>query len=818
MVKKFFLVGLLLLLIPLASAINNGQLDVYYSLEETAGTVVEDVRSGLFNATNTGATININGIIGKSYFFDGTNDAIDLPNKMGLFRDGEWAINMWFNTSGMADNDMVFSSKGEVVLEANVITQNRIRLEATGTGGSKNAISGSLINDTWYMLTFTQNASGLNLFINGKLNATSTAIGVINANVGNSTLMVDATGTRFLEGMLDEISFWNNTLTTSEIVELYNGGAGLGYPFSAIITLDQPEDRFFTSDASENVTFNATVISDPYDMDNATLHIWYNNNSIYRTNFTTLTGTTNVSEWNLTNFGFGTYKWNVELCYNTGTCEWAVSNRTFYASNITEAYSPILVEGQSTGLEMNITFTGIDTSILSALYWNNTKHIPTKNVIGTNKVNFVATLTVPVGTGNLTGTNISHYWNYYFPDGSFDANTTNGYQTVYSVGVDNCSIYTDLIYNFSLLDEETRITLNGTIDVDLEISNLFNTVSLATVNYTVQNVNSTLVCINAGILGNTSVKADGVISYVSPDYVQEFYFIDNETVSSVSHINLHDLLAVDSTSFLFSFIDTDGLRVEEAIVHVDRKYVGDGVFREVERAKTDESGETHVHLVEEDVIYRFRITKGGTLLYTSAEYQAKCLSTPCEIELKATGDFFDFYEDYWDGMEGGYYFVTLNGSSRQISLSFVSNSTAYLNMNLTAYQYVGDGRTIVASNSLNATTGTITLTIPVIFGNETFAYAVYKDNELIVWGWFDLVQKGTDYFGNTLGLILSAFILLTLGLMAVTEGVAVVIFLVLGLVIAGVLRLIDLGWVSLISLVLAGGILVWKLTNRRSRK
>jgi len=44
------------------------------------------------------------------------------------------------------------------------------------------------------------------------------------------------------------------------------------------------------------------------------------------------------------------------------------------------------------------------------------------------------------------------------------------------------------------------------------------------------------------------------------------------------------------------------------------------------------------------------------------------------------------------------------------------------------------------------------------------------------------------------------------------------VFTALALVIVGIMQLVDLGWMALISIVCAGGIIVWKLINRRSKQ
>jgi len=59
------------------------------------------------------------------------------------------------------------------------------------------------------------------------------------------------------DGNIDEVGIWDRILTTDEITELYNAGAGLAYPF----TVDSGTTTFSTTTSSfEDVVFGQGVI------------------------------------------------------------------------------------------------------------------------------------------------------------------------------------------------------------------------------------------------------------------------------------------------------------------------------------------------------------------------------------------------------------------------------------------------------------------------------------------------------------------------------------------------------------------------------
>jgi len=66
----------------------NVDLEVYYTLDEASGTVAEDSILN-YNLTNVGATVNQDGILGKSYLFEasgyGTGDtAYTTTSSIGI--------------------------------------------------------------------------------------------------------------------------------------------------------------------------------------------------------------------------------------------------------------------------------------------------------------------------------------------------------------------------------------------------------------------------------------------------------------------------------------------------------------------------------------------------------------------------------------------------------------------------------------------------------------------------------------------------------------------------------------------------------------
>jgi len=780
--------------------------EIYYFMNETTGDA-EDGR-GNYNATVSGVTRGQAGIINNSYSFDGVNDYVDISDIGFNLSSTNWSFNFWLKFTGTGTQQLVSSNDNEWLTYKYSTSIGGNWWNETGNSHSIGHSDSSLSDGTWHMVTYVFNGTGIALFINGTY-ADSTkfygAKGV--ADLGYDKMIGRKnTGVEYFNGNMDEFGFWKEALTQAEISELFNEGNG--FVPSMLEGGSTNNTWMYLGDTRVNlsVASNGTIPT-TVRVDNLNDYISAYLNSSY------LVGDNYTIPFIFHSDNAGVLEYSNMLFSNE---EFAENSQTYNAQTI---------EGSSETFKINITYDSLAyTTVTPTFIYNGTSYIGTTADTGNTRV-YSKTINVPAVTVDA---NMSFYWNFGMNDGSTTTyfTSTSHNQSVQNILIDNCTTYTTLIYNFTARDEALRNILNGTganvtTEVNLILSSLGTENGVIDYSHTYTFTNPSQICLSLP-LNQTTYRVDLTVGYEAEDYVKKFYYIDNGTISNDTipqNIDLHDLPLDDSTSFLFKFVDTNGLAPEGAIVHVDRKYIGEGIFREVERAKTDNSGETHIHLVQEDVIYRFRITKDGTLLYTSTEYQAKCLSTPCSITIRATGEYFDTDEDLWDNMAGGTYSISANRTARTVTLLFASNSdpVEYLNMNLTIYQTRDNSvKQSVASGSLNSTYGSITVTVPVTYGNQTYVYEIRKDGDLVIWGWVTLLQKGTDFFGNTLGVILTAFMVLTIGLMAVSEGVPVIVFIILGLGISMALSMIELTWVAFICLVLAGGILIYKLTKRRN--
>ena len=249
-----------------------GALVAYYSFDNTSGTaggstVYDGVSGGTlnglmgtgsdaptiqFDATRNSNVINFATSLaqsGSSYMeIDNLNSVMPALN----FNSGAtaWAFSMWVETTTQGGT---FLSKGGTAASGdyNVATGSNgtdfyshgsaanagpdaggVRKDVTN-GGNFYASSGpSMTDGNWDLITFQNSGSGLNIYTNGKL-STNIAASNYNASIGDTSTIFRlgwspsaANGNKNYVGSIDDLAFWNNSLSDGEAKGSYSMGIG----------------------------------------------------------------------------------------------------------------------------------------------------------------------------------------------------------------------------------------------------------------------------------------------------------------------------------------------------------------------------------------------------------------------------------------------------------------------------------------------------------------------------------------------------------------------------------------------------------------
>lgn len=172
--------------------------------------------------TNSGATVNNNGKIGKCYYFGGNNQ-ITFPSQswMSMKPANHFSIFCWVKgtTTGW-----LFAEGGWELL----LRPTFAKIGLSGNGQYPAEYSYSFDTNTWYHLGFTWSGSTgkLKLYLNGKLVASSDVPSSANFDINNSFKMCYTSGV-----YLNDFRIYDHALSVKEVKEIAKGLV-LHYPLN----------------------------------------------------------------------------------------------------------------------------------------------------------------------------------------------------------------------------------------------------------------------------------------------------------------------------------------------------------------------------------------------------------------------------------------------------------------------------------------------------------------------------------------------------------------------------------------------------------
>lgn len=101
-------------------------------------------------------------------------------------------------------------------------------------GGALTIGAGTVTNGVWYHLVGICDFSipQLQVYVNNVSKGTSTPSVVAGSSAAQFSIAADTRATRpSIDGLIQRCGYWKRALTADEVALLYNGGAGLDYPF-----------------------------------------------------------------------------------------------------------------------------------------------------------------------------------------------------------------------------------------------------------------------------------------------------------------------------------------------------------------------------------------------------------------------------------------------------------------------------------------------------------------------------------------------------------------------------------------------------------
>lgn len=378
-----------------------------------------------------------------------------------------------------------------------------------------------------------------------------------------------------------------------------------------------------------------------------------------------------------------------------------------------------------------------------------------------------------------------------------------------SAAFDNCEVFDVLALNFTVYDEQNR---TDTVPSDWEATFIFQDSFGNFFNNSIIATNS--INLSICLASNTSVLANATIQYenntaVAKDYSRRFYILQNSTIDNVTDdIALFLLEESLSAQITFIVINPYNLPLANYIVKATRFFIGEGDYIQVAMGLSDFDGEATTQLKLNEW-YIFIVERDGVIIRT---FPQKFVIDTADITLNTQPGTQVEYFEYYDSLGAS---CTPNQAASLITCIFsdTSGKMVELNLTVTRQQLVG-GFISICTNTTIASSGTITC-----------SYAGYNTTDLVYTLRGRFCCSETTFFNlltgmiigitaapfGVIGVIAMIFILMASILFGYWNPVIPIVMGLFGIMIGMMLQLIVVSGVSFMSLVIAGGILIWKM-------
>jgi len=627
----------------------------------------------------------------------------------------------------------------------NTNTGNIIYQEFTCVNGTPNVngkcIAGIYIN----LISPIDTLNSTNNTIDFSFNATFNE----GAGIKNATINVyNLTGNIFSE---TNASGYNGTYSTSHIfidgnyswnITAYDdsnvnySSATRSFTIDLIepnVTLLEPENDTQTGNAS--LIFKGNLTAGNYTLINATLNIWYENGTLFKTQTNvSIAGTSDANvTFNISNFSVGDFVWNILLNYENsvrGTYFSVLDENNFTFEwipfeNLGESYNTDTYETQNETFVLNISTDENVDNMGAFLNYNGTDYAGSHSCSG-GLCQIQREMDIPLLLGSGNYENKTFYWKItLFGDfGTFTTTTSEHQQNVSNIIFTNSSSGNTKAVNFTIYNETTRsltkADFKGTFNFYLgsgTVKDSFNISGEERNSYTFYiNHNQTFIT-------NSKINIKNGTSQRNYEFNKEEYTNSSRTQKL--------FLPDDDSSVIIIEVKDEGLiPMEDIIVNISRFYPALNLWRVIESKKTDEFGQIVANLVENDAKYKFTFYNlDNELLKTSEDITIACRSSICILPfiIEAGDSFFERFED----MDLFSYELTFSNSTNTFRYVWDDQRGERASYRLQVRRLNLNQSSIICNSTSTETVSTLTCAV----GDVPASYQAQAFRKLIGGGW-----------------------------------------------------------------------------------
>lgn len=574
------------------------------------------------------------------------------------------------------------------------------------------------------------------------------------------------------------------------------------------ITIQSPNETFNYLYTGKNLTLNFTATDNIglstcwYSYANVNKSISCSNNTLVNTNFSYTSPYNNLTVYVNDTVG------NVFSQLTSWSYKILELNKSFNSDIIGgnfENFSLYIIKSSSINVN-NITLNYAGTDYSSSVYSSG------NNVQGIKEL-FIS--------NPASDTNNTLYFSIGLNDGTV-INTTNGYQMVRSVSIDDCSTKPYKFLNLTLLDEGNQSSIYGEIEVDLHIINSITYQDILNLSADYTNVTGKNFCSNQ-YLNQSGFLLTATIRYSASNYSAEFYNIQRSDLEEYPKTYyLYDLNSDDSTPFKITYRGDNLVGVDGAILQLQRQYVSEGVYKTVEAPLTSSDSTAVVHIDTNTHLYKVTFVKNGVVLNTFDNLVFSCqsiLTGECTLELDSS--VIPPNSVSLESLQDFSYSITSSIDNQTITLSYSVPSGTTSTVQVLANQTDIVGTETICNTTISSAAGSIECNYNQSIENSYINYYVYKDGKLIAQKAYVVEDDVRTDFGGDNYFILVIFVI-SLIFMAILSPEWIVLNVIISVIIGGATWLIRgmdfvLGLGTVAWLIFVGVIIIIKMAQKEDQ-
>ncbi|MHC4439770.1 MAG: LamG-like jellyroll fold domain-containing protein, partial [Planctomycetota bacterium] len=262
--KSIYLIALILVLSMAVNAC--AELVGHWKFDESSGTTAYDISGNGNDGTFNGNPQWVAGYFGTALEFDGTDDWLDCGSDPSLDLTA-WTIMFWLNLNENKDFNAYVVKGLDAAENYEILTygDGHFHFPILFTDGSRtfgNTDPGICVVGEWTHYTYTYDSSeGRRFYKNGSLVFEDTESGTPQTSMTSLAICNEQPMSRFVNGTMDDIRIYNNSLTEPEIIAAMEGGEGYPYALGP-----SPKDGALYADTWATISWRAGDFAVSHDV------------------------------------------------------------------------------------------------------------------------------------------------------------------------------------------------------------------------------------------------------------------------------------------------------------------------------------------------------------------------------------------------------------------------------------------------------------------------------------------------------------------------------------------------------------------------